>query len=321
VTQARRPNKAYKIIGVTFCVFGFILQQMVFIKFVFNQHNAMDMVVYGPLAILMTFGGAFLFWRGSQYAAEANAEKIVTDASPDVLYLRAFRSDPSTKGYVFRLMFGGLIMGMSTEEQQLDEVLRPFGDLVAIGQPGEDLPKPGAARICASDEEWKEVVKRQMRAARLVVIRAGVGENLLWELKQAVETSSPEKVLILVLNMKAKHYEFFRMKVTQVLSVSLPPGTTLRWYFGRVSGFVRFATDWKPNVLPLPRLSYLRVSAFKPLRQQFKFALRPVFESFGLEWQPPPSLLWLNVIIKVVSLQCLILGCYFLFRFYSGSWR
>jgi hypothetical protein len=78
-------------------------------------------------------------------------------------------------------------------EEQLAEALQPFGDLVAIGQPGERLPLPGAARIYASEEEWKEVVSRQMRAARLVVIRAGVGENLFWELKQAVETLKSAK--------------------------------------------------------------------------------------------------------------------------------
>jgi len=71
------------------------------------------------------------------------------------------------------------------------------------------------------------VVKRQMRVARLVLSRASEGENLLWELKQAVETFSPEKVLILVLNMKAKHYESFRTDVNPILGMSLPAGTTL----------------------------------------------------------------------------------------------
>ncbi len=71
------------------------------------------------------------------------------------------------------------------------------------------------------------VVKRQIRVARLVISRASEGENLLWELKQAVETFSPEKVLILVLNMKAKHYESFRTDVNPILGMSLPAGTTL----------------------------------------------------------------------------------------------
>ncbi len=66
-----------------------------------------------------------------------------------------------------------------------------------------------------------------MRVARLVISRASEGENLLWELKQAVETFSPEKVLILVLNMKAKHYESFRTDVNPILGMSLPAGTTL----------------------------------------------------------------------------------------------
>jgi len=66
-----------------------------------------------------------------------------------------------------------------------------------------------------------------MRVARHVISKASEGENLLWELKQAVETFSPEKVLILVLNMKAKHYESFRTDVNPILGMSLPAGTTL----------------------------------------------------------------------------------------------
>ena len=186
------------------------------------------------LPLPMFLCGAFLFWRGRQYAAKADAERIVTDSTPDVLYLRAFRSDPSTAKYVFSSMVALWgVTGWTTEEEQLADVLRPFGDLVAIGQPGEGLPKPGAARIYASDEEWKEVVERRMRASRLVVIRASMGENLLWELKQGVETLNPQKVLILVLNMKTKDYESFRAKVNPELSKSLPQGDTLQREFTR----------------------------------------------------------------------------------------
>jgi hypothetical protein len=90
----------------------------------------------------------------------------------------------------------------------------------------------------------ERVVKRQMRVARLVISRASEGENLLWELKQAVETFSPEKVLILVLNIKAKHYESFRTDVNPILGMSLPAGTTLAAAgFGQVCGFIEFGTD------------------------------------------------------------------------------
>jgi hypothetical protein len=207
---------------------------------------------------------------------------------------------------------------LATEEEQLADVLRPFGDLVAIGQPGEGLPKPGATRIYASDEEWKEIVKGQMQAARLVIIRAGAGENLLWELKQAVETLNPQKVLILVLNMKAKHYESFRTKVNPVLGVSLPEGATLGQFSGDalrgVSGFIGFGPDWKPSVLQLPRLPTFRRSVFKPYRQLFKLALRPVFERFGLEWQPQPVVFWVNVIYWLFYYSVFIFATFFTIR-------
>jgi hypothetical protein len=122
-----------------------------------QSHNAgWQLLRIDPLSFLMILGGAFLFWRGRQYAAKANAERILTDSDPHVLYLRAFRSDTSIKGYLFLVDPGAGVSGMTTQEEQLAEVLRPFGDLVAIGRPGEQLPTPGAARIYASDAEWKE---------------------------------------------------------------------------------------------------------------------------------------------------------------------
>jgi hypothetical protein len=228
------------------------------------------------LPTILLFAGAFLSWRGRQYAAQVKVESVITDAKPHLLYLRSFRSDYTTTKEVFRSEFA------TTEEEQLADVLRPFGELVAIGRPGEGLPTPGAARIYASDEEWKEVVKRQMQTARLVVTRAAVGENVLWELTQAVEALEPQKVLILVLEMTAKDYESFRTKANPILGVSLP-GARATWRRG-VSGFISFAANWKPSFLAL-KAPYFRSGSFKSLA---KYALRPVFESFGLEWQPPP---------------------------------
>lgn len=306
MTRAARSGRWYKRIGATLFVAGVagvMLSEVTGI--IHNSINRWLMpVIYTaflPLELLMTFVGAFLIRRGRQYAAKAANERIVTDSHPDLLYLRAFRSDSSVKGFVFSSP--GWTSGLETEEEQLRDVLRPIGDLVTIGRPGERLPTPGAARIYFSDEEWKEGVKREMQAARLVIFRAGGRENLLWELKQAVEILNPRNLLILVLNMKAKDYESFRKEVNPVLSVSLPEGATL----GRHGGFIGFGADWKPSVFPIGVPSF-RSDFYKPYRQLFKFALRPVFERFGLEWQPPPNVFWLNVIGNLLGLLLGVLG-------------
>jgi hypothetical protein len=177
MTRVSRSGTALKTIGVTLIVVGVILQRTVLgpYAFILNLPRATQFVISFFLPLLIFSVGAFLFWRGRQYAAKADVEKIITNSNPDVLYLRSFRSDPSTARYVFS---AALTSRFETEQEQLRDVLRPIGDLVAIGKPGEDLPTPGAARIYVSDEEWKEEVKRRMRAARLVVIRAGVGATM-----------------------------------------------------------------------------------------------------------------------------------------------
>jgi hypothetical protein len=250
--------------------------------------------------VLMMIAGAFLFWRGRQYAGQDHARSVLTDASPDVLYLRDFRTDPSTLGQVFSaLLTPALLSGLATEEEQLAQALRPFGDLVAIGKPGEQLPTPGAARMYASHEEWRDVVSSQMSNARMVVIRAGSSEGVMWELKRAVQLVAPQRLLILVLQMKRDHYAYFRHAANAILGCSLPatPGTQ----FGRVSGFIAFAADWTPSFLPL-HAPFWRRSGFRPLERLFRFALRPVYETWGVPWTQPPVSRLMMVLVACAGL-------------------
>jgi hypothetical protein len=287
MTPAPRPSgTSWKRAGVALGVVGiwggFVLNQPLITTPLWVNNYKLLWTILSVLSATLACSGAFLYWRGRQFAAQASAESVITDAKPHLLYLRPFRSDYTT----IKALGPSL---ETTEEEQLADVLRPFGELVAIGRPGESLPTPGAARIYTSDEEWKDVVKHQMRATRLVVIRAAVGENVLWELTQAAKTVDPQKLLILVLKLKAEEYESFRAKANPILGVSLPEGAIL-WRFGRVygfrrvSGFISFAADWKPSFLVL-KGPYFRSGSYKSLA---KYALKPVFESFGVEWQPPP---------------------------------
>jgi hypothetical protein len=254
--------------------------------------------IFNTLGAYMLLLGLFLYWRSRQYADKAVANKVISDSKPDVLYLRSFATDPS-----FFSTATGFMSGWLTEEEQLAEVLQPFGDLVAIGKPGETLPTPGAARLYATDAEWKKVVTNQMQAARLVVIRAGASGGLLWEVKEVVQVVNPKKLLILILNMRKKDYEPFREEADQIFNATFPKANELK-RFGAISGFVRFSPDWSPNFLPLraPSLAL----GYKPYCTLFKFTLRPVFEEYGLEWKPPPRVsklvLWLGILMGICVL-------------------
>ena len=304
--RAPRPGTALKRTGAALIaagmIFHIVMQLVPWTEFTepFDIIWGPALALFGPLVMIP--GGAFLIWRGRQYAAQASAKRIITDATSHVLYLRAFRSDPSTAKQVFSHTFDylNLLLGLESEEEQLAEVLLPFGELIAIGRPGESLPTPGAARIYTSDEQWKDVVKRQIQAAQLVVIRAAAGENVFWELTQAVKILNPQKLLILCLNMKVRDYESFRTRANSILDVPLPESTRF------VSGFIGFDAGWNPIFLAL-RAPFFRVGSFKLL---CKYTLKPVFENFGLEWQAPPvqvlKMLFLFLIVFFVTSPLLL---------------
>jgi hypothetical protein len=254
-----------------------------------------------PVPILVV--GAFLYLRSRQYADETVAKRVISDSRLHVLYLRSFAADISTMGYVFStLNLIKMASGWKTDEEQLVEVLQPFGDPVAIGKPGETLPTPGAARIYASDAEWEKVVTDKMQTAQLVVILAGTSGGLLWEFKKVVQVVNPKKLLITILNMRKKAYDSFIEDVEQIFNVTFPKGHELK-RFGTISGFFRFSPNWSPIFLPL-RAPFFRCG-YNQYGGLFKFTLKSLFEEYGLEWKPPPvSILRIVLSIGIPALFC-----------------
>jgi hypothetical protein len=233
--------------------------------------------------------GMLLYYRGRQIEAKTIASgpgNPLHDPGQHILYLRAFRTDPSGFSKVVRA-------SLATEEEQLGVVLRPFGALIAVGRPGERLPVPGAARMYATDAEWQRLVHDQMRVARLVVIRAGGGAGLLWEIEQAFHTVAPERLLILVLSLPLNEYETFARQIRERCRVILPTigkaglsgfmGSTRQRLGAASPGFVTFDASWTPTFLPLPFA--LGQTGFNDLRKPFNVALRPVFERSGVSWR------------------------------------
>jgi hypothetical protein len=146
----------------------------------------------------------------------------------------------------------------------------------------------------ATDAEWKDLVLQRMRAATLVVIRAGTGAGLLWEFGQAVSTLRPERVVVFVFNLSKVDYDAFAGQVREMLGIALPAvgsNSLMRTIIDLkenplnvMPGFIHFLDDWSAQFLPLPR-TVVRLG-YNDYKKSFSLALRPVFERNGAVWQP-----------------------------------
>lgn len=266
-------------------------------------------IILGPLPII---AGALVWYRGRQYTARGQAVAVSRDSRPPVVYLRPFAKDASTAGQVLpALLWVGLLGGLKSAEEQLSEAVAPIGPLVAIGRPGEKLPKPGAARAYADDQEWRAVVDKWLSVARLVILRPGNTMGLWWEMERAVRTVPPDRFLLLMHDLKPSAYASFAERVQADLGIELPRFPRVpRWL--RLSTFLEFDANWRASVLPL-RSPYWRTGPRKPMVHAFHYALRPVFEKLGIDWQPSPI-----SIAKVISVICVCaLGLFLLAVFLS----
>ncbi|MBZ5687482.1 MAG: hypothetical protein LAP86_20890 [Acidobacteriia bacterium] len=280
MSQQTSAGGGLKACGIALIIFGGVI---------YLATGGVDESVFAFLAVPFFAGGILLFYRGRQHNARAKAmgpDSPLMDSKPDVLYLRSFQTDPSTT-------YQHIAAGWTTEEEDLGKVLKPFGDMVAIGQPGERLPVPGATRMYANQSEWKQVVLASMQSAPLVIIRAGNSPGLLWEMGQAIRTLEPERLLIFVLNIKVQEYNLFANQIRGNFGLQLPAieaSSLVRAVIDRREspskakpGFVVFESDWSAVFLPLP--STIIRTGYNDLTKAFSIALRPVFERHGIPWR------------------------------------
>lgn len=224
--------------------------------------------------LIMTLGMAFgvgtmAYHTGKGLGALPAEAVLSSDPRPPILYLRSFLADeptlqtPRSSSSVF-----GLGLEMATEEEQLVEVLKPIGPLVAIGKPGESIAVPGAARLYLSDAEWQSKVLDLMSRAQLVVLRAGPTPGFWWELQTALQTVPPERILLLLLDFDRTEYQAFQQEAARHLRFPLPDPES------SVPRLIHFQGDWTPQAEILaPRLLGL------PAWRQ---ALAPVMKKLGL---------------------------------------
>ncbi|MBI1385551.1 MAG: hypothetical protein GC150_11635 [Rhizobiales bacterium] len=110
---------------------------------------------------------------------------LAGDDRPPILLLRSFADDDRAvrgKNVLARYVYFGLLKDRRLEAVAADELSR-VGPFIAIGQPGERLPRLGAARAYFDDDNWQAAVLDWMRGAAMIVVVVGRTPWVRWELE------------------------------------------------------------------------------------------------------------------------------------------
>ncbi|CAM5265675.1 hypothetical protein STENM327S_07719 [Streptomyces tendae] len=178
-----------------------------------------------PYPVLAT-GGALLH-RGRRHRHRIIADLASLSGERYLLHLRPFAVDAAmalppeeAPGWYTRSPFE--ISG--SLEQFLTRQFRGLGRVIAIGQPGELLPPLGAERGYLPVDNWKDTVSNLIRGARAVFLTAAPGPGTVWEFTEALRTTTPDRILLLVYDEDL--YGAFRDAVTQACAEDMSAGST-----------------------------------------------------------------------------------------------
>ena len=219
--------------------------------------------------------GIGLLYVARRLGARSALKVLLADPRAPVLYLRPFSVDA-----VETISTLQQESALSVEESRLVDHLNWMGPVVAIGRPGDRLAHLGAARLYVSEDNWQEVARRLMAAARLVVIRAGVGGGLKWELACAREDLPPDKVVVWIpKDLRGAAYTAFQELARDALKIDLPEELG--------DGFLRFDSHWHPTgVTPLTDIGNTVLQGPQPAGPPVSW--RELFAELGIQETSPP---------------------------------
>jgi hypothetical protein len=173
-----------------------------------------------------------------------------SDERAPVLYLRPFTADRETIGVSNETANTGIGSGQ-TEEECLALAFAVFGPLHAIGQPKERVQPLGANRTYLAGDDWQAAVDALLHEASVVLIGAGPGKGVLWEVDRAIETVDPARLVIAVPRSRTI-YERFRRDTFLLLPKDLPSHPQPSRHYRRCyyQGLMYFTPDWTPGFVP-----------------------------------------------------------------------
>jgi hypothetical protein len=265
-------------IGVAFCLGTFLVLVVLWLMGV-EVGGDWPGFVWGIIVFPVSL---WLVTRGRRIRARGAEEVLGEDVRGPIVYLRPFDADQAqiAKRWSSRVPISPREGFERTYEQRLDRTLRTVGPFVAVGNPIEQLPMIGAARVYAPDDEWQEKVDELTDRAGVLLVHAGEGDGLTWEVRHVIEQDEPERVILslpLLAERKEpsrqERYDDFRRRTVDAFPRPLPET------IGHCQ-FLYFEADWTPRLLgergkALPTGESQRAQALRRLAREFKIMRTP----------------------------------------------
>ncbi len=318
-------------VGTVLALFGVaIVRSTLFDVFEKPETLSFDRWVLAALCLVVAVAGIILgelgwktYRRGKKFVTESAEEALAKDPRKPVVYIRSFRDDTKlltphqkTDLWVSRLFMP--VFGVKSREETLADCLSEIGPVVAIGNPREELPELGAARMYFRDDEWQQQILAFMQRSSLVVLLGGPTKNLWWEIEQALKVLPPEKLICVV--PSAKHgdgKEFLKDFAARTGHIGTPAfaealprkgSEKLLHEYGRI---IYFDNNWLPlsspiRVLP-PRMFFYNksINHFEPA---LRVALRPIFKRLGVEGPRLPVNKLTVLLLVFIAVTAVIFG-------------
>ena len=240
----------------------------------------------GSICLLLGVVGGALLGIGKRMQAKGRLRRHRAAGQRPVVYLRSFADDNTMAR---RPRAFGRLWAVATEEEQMTAALAELGPVVAIGRPGEALPRLGAERIYLPDDTWQAQVLAWFQRAELVVFQcpAQPTPGVTWEVERAFECVGPTR-LAFALPRDPHALGWLRAQLAQrgwpAPSWSVPDRAP---YGTRMGGLVHFDGARQPLLEPLRKPPFWRRPYGAPMLPVYRGAFAPLARALGRPLSAP----------------------------------
>jgi hypothetical protein len=172
--------------------------------------QALNFALFIPLFLLFAVGILRLIsWvyadferileRSKRRQALQAAQLRTIDARSPVLFLRAFSDDnvAAQRTIPIPRWLSGRQLPSQRLEEALARILLGQGPVIALNEPGIELPPLGAARDNISDENWQSIVGDLIVESQLIVLFWAETDGVAWELDKILELGALNKLIVI----------------------------------------------------------------------------------------------------------------------------